>query len=60
MSDRKLLDRVREVLDESDFNSLPFKGRKRIRKYMTEQHILTLWQVLEYHKASRTRDGESR
>lgn len=50
MSDRKLLDRVRDVLDASDFNSLSFEERKRIGKYMTQQQILTLWQVLESHK----------
>lgn len=41
-----LHDRVRQILDTSDFSSLPFDERQRISKYQHEQQILTLYQVL--------------
>ena len=41
-----LEEKVRDILDGSDFNDLPFEERKRIRKYMDEQQILTIWQTL--------------
>ena len=43
-------EKVRAVLDDSDFNTLPFEERKRISRYMTYQQILTLWQVLNGHR----------
>ena len=42
----KVLDEAIAILDNSDFNSLPFEERKRICKYITEQQILTLYQVI--------------
>ena len=41
-----LEEKVRAILDFSDFNDLPFEERKRISKYMAEQQILTIWQTL--------------
>ena len=41
-----LEEKVRNILDESDFNDLPFDERKRIGKYMDEQQILTICQTL--------------
>ena len=41
-----LEEKVRNILDGSDFNDLPFDERKRICKYMDEQQILTIWQTL--------------
>ena len=41
-----LEEKVRNILDESDFNDLPFDERKRIGKYTAEQQILTIWQTL--------------
>ena len=43
-------EKVQIILDESDFNDLPFEERKRISKYMSETQILTLWQVLNKDK----------
>ena len=45
-----LKEKVRNILDGSDFNDLPFDERKRIGKYMDEQQILTIWQTLEMNK----------
>lgn len=41
-----LEEKVNCILDNSDFNSLPFEERKRIGKYLSQQQILTLHQVL--------------
>ena len=41
-----LEEKVRNILDGSDFNDLPFDERKRICKYTDEQQILTIWQTL--------------
>lgn len=45
-----LEEKVQRILDESDFNELPFDERKRICKYRDEQQILTIWQTLEKDK----------
>ena len=45
-----LEEKVRNILDGSDFNDLPFDERKRIGKYMAEQQILTIWQTLLSNK----------
>lgn len=41
-----LEEKVRAILDFSDFNDLPFEERERIGKYKAEQQILTIWQTL--------------
>lgn len=41
-----LQEKVRYILDDSDFNDLPYEERKRIGKYMLEQQILTIYQML--------------
>lgn len=41
-----LHDRVRRILDNSDFSSLPFEERARLSKYLHEQQILTLYQTI--------------
>ena len=38
------------IMEESDFNDLPYEERKRIGKYMQEQQILTIWQTMISHK----------
>lgn len=43
----KTIDEARAILDNSDFNSLPLEERKRICKYIIEQQILTLVQVIK-------------
>lgn len=43
----KVMDEAKAIIDNSDFNSLPFEERKRISKYTTEQQILTLVQLIE-------------
>ena len=43
-------EKVQIILDESDFNDLPFEERKRINKYNKQMQILTLWQVLNKDK----------
>lgn len=45
-----LQEKVIDILDNSDFNSLPIEERKKIIKYTKEQQILTLWQVLNNYK----------
>ena len=45
-----LEEKVKNILDGSDFNDLPFDERKRIGKYMNEQQILTIWQMLLSNK----------
>lgn len=37
---------VTDIIENSDFNSLPIEERGRIRRYTREQQILTLYQVL--------------
>lgn len=41
-----LEEKVRSILDESDYNSLPYEERVKIGKYMAEHQILTIWQTL--------------
>jgi len=41
-----LEEKVTAILDESDFNDLPFEERKRIGKYLSYMQILTIWQML--------------
>ena len=43
---KNLEEKVTNIINNSDFNNLPFEERKRISKYMSEIQILTLWQVL--------------
>ena len=42
--------KVNQIMEDSDFNSLPFEERRKISRYMTQQQILTLWQVMENYK----------
>lgn len=42
-----LEEKVRDVLDNSDFNDLPYEERKRISKYTQEQQILTIYQMIQ-------------
>ena len=42
--------KVNQIMEDSDFNSLPFEERLKISRYMTQQQILTLWQVMENYK----------
>ena len=39
--------KVVEIIENNDFNDLPFEERKRIIKYLGIMQILTLWQVLK-------------
>lgn len=41
-----LEEKTRAIIDDSDFNDLPYAERQRIGKYMSEQQILTIWQML--------------
>lgn len=41
-----LNEKVNCILENSDFNDLPYEERKRICKYTAEQQILTIWQTL--------------
>lgn len=38
--------KVTDIIESSDFNSLSIEERGRIRRYTREQQILTLYQVL--------------
>ena len=42
--------KVEQITADSEFTSLPIEERQRISKYMTEQQILTLYQVMEGSK----------
>ena len=42
-----LEEKAMEIIDNNDFNDLPFEERRRITKYLTIMQILTLWQVLK-------------
>ena len=41
-----LEEKVVDIIDNSDFNDLPFEERKRIGKYLSRMQILTIWQIL--------------
>lgn len=45
-----LSEKVIDIIENSDFNSLPLEERKKFIKYKQEQQILTLWQVLNNYK----------
>lgn len=45
-----LKEKITDILENSDFNSLPYEERKKIAKYNREQQILTMWQILENYK----------
>ena len=47
-------ERIRKILDSSDFNDLPFEERGRICKYKAQTQILTLWQTLNKNKQDTT------
>lgn len=47
-------EKVRCILADSDFNDLPYEERIRIGKYVSEQQILTLYQVLCRDKENTT------
>ena len=49
-----LEEKVRNILDESDFNELPLEERRRIRKYRDEQQILTIGRYDRQSENSRT------
>lgn len=42
-----LEEKIRYILDDSDFNDLPYEERKRIIKYTLEKQILTIYQTLK-------------
>lgn len=46
MTDSMLGVRVNSILDNSDFNDLPYEERVRIAKYTSEEKILTISQML--------------
>jgi hypothetical protein len=41
-----LEEKVVDIIENSDFNDLPFEERKRINKYLSRMQILTIWQML--------------
>ena len=45
-----LEEKVTAILEHSDFNDLTYEERVKIRKYMHEQQILTIWQMLMRNK----------
>lgn len=45
-----LEEKVNDIIENSDFNDLPYGERIEIRKYTREQQILTLWQVLRKYE----------
>lgn len=45
-----LEEKVNDIIENSDFNDLPFEERKRICKYLSQMQILTIWQMLNKDK----------
>lgn len=45
-----LSEKVIDIIENSDLDSLPLEERKKIIKYQQEQQILTIWQVLNNYK----------
>ena len=45
-----LTEKVNNIIENSDFNDLPFEERKRICKYLSRMQILTIWQMLNKDK----------
>ena len=41
-----LQEKIRYILDDSDYNDLPYEERVRIGKYKLEQQISTIYQML--------------
>ena len=42
-----IIEDAKAIIDNSDFNSLPFEERKKIAKYMAEQQIQSMVQLIE-------------
>ena len=49
-----LFEKVKNILEGSDFNDLPIEERERIGKYIDEQKIRTIYQVLNAGKEDTT------
>lgn len=47
-------EKVMNIIENSDFNSLPLEEREKIIKYNREQQITTLWQILNGNKSNTT------
>ena len=47
-------EKIKNILEGSDFNGLPSEERERICKYTDEQKILTIYQVLNAGKEDTT------
>ena len=45
-----LTEKVNAIIENSDFNDLPFEERKRICMYLSRMQILTIWQMLNKDK----------
>lgn len=45
-----LIEKVNDIIENSNFNDLPFEERKRICKYLSRMQILTIWQMLNKDK----------
>jgi hypothetical protein len=41
-----LIEKVNDIIENSDFNDLTFEERARICKYLSRMQILTIWQML--------------
>lgn len=49
-----LSEKVNDIIENSDFNDLPFEERNRISKYLSRMQILTIWQMLNKDKQLTT------
>lgn len=54
MNDLSLGGKARSIIDNSDFNDLPYDERVRIAKYTKEMQILTIIQMLNKDKELTT------
>jgi hypothetical protein len=54
MNDLSLGGKARSIIDNSDFNDLPYDERVRIAKYTQEMQILTIIQMLNKDKELTT------
>jgi len=55
-----LIEKAQDILENSDFNNLPYEERKRIAKYKTEQQILTIMQIIETDEDYTTREWKNK
>ena len=49
-----LEEKVQAIVESSDFNDLSLEERKRIKRYMDQRQILTIWQMINNDRKQTT------